>query len=76
MDVQLEMIHTLPGLENCEVMRPAYAIEYDLVNPLELKPSLETKKVEGLFLAGQINGTSGSSGPRPDGRHQHRYVFR
>ena len=59
MDVQLEMIHTLPGLENCEVMRPAYAIEYDLVNPLELKPSLETKKVEGLFLAGQINGTSG-----------------
>lgn len=59
MDVQLKMIHTLPGLEECEVMRPAYAIEYDLVDPQELRPSLETKKVRGLYCAGQINGTSG-----------------
>lgn len=58
-DVQLEMIRTLPGLEHVAVMRPAYAVEYDYVPSTELKPSLETKRLEGLFHAGQINGTSG-----------------
>ena len=58
-DVQLEMIKTVPGLEDVQVMRPAYAVEYDFVQPTELYSSLETKKVKGLFFAGQINGTSG-----------------
>ena len=58
-DVQDKMIRSLPGLKNVEVIKYAYAIEYDAINPLELKVSLETKKVNNLFCAGQINGTSG-----------------
>jgi len=58
-DVQLALLRTIPGLERAEIMRPGYGIEYDFVPPTQLKPSLETKRIEGLFLAGQINGTSG-----------------
>lgn len=58
-DVQLAFLRTIPGLENVEIMRPGYAIEYDFVDPIQLLPSLETKKIKGLFFAGQINGTSG-----------------
>lgn len=58
-DIQIEMIRTVPGLENVKIMRPGYAIEYDALNPLDLKPNLETKAIRGLFCAGQINGTSG-----------------
>ena len=58
-DVQIAMYRTLPGLEHCEFTRPAYAIEYDCIDPSELKLSLEYKKIEGLFFAGQTNGTSG-----------------
>lgn len=58
-EIQIQLIHSVPGLECAEVMRPAYAIEYDFVQPTQLYPTLETKPVEGLFFAGQINGTSG-----------------
>ncbi len=58
-DVQLELVRSIEGLEFAEIMRPAYAIEYDYANPIGLKPTLEAKHINGLFLAGQINGTSG-----------------
>ncbi len=58
-DVQEEMIRTIPGLENCKILKYAYAIEYDAIDPLQLWPTLETKVVNNLFTAGQINGTSG-----------------
>jgi tRNA uridine 5-carboxymethylaminomethyl modification enzyme len=59
MDIQVRMLHSIPGLEKVEVIRPGYAIEYDYADPVQLKPSLETKRVGNLFFAGQINGTSG-----------------
>lgn len=59
LDIQHEMLQSIAGLENAEIMRPGYAIEYDAVVPTQLWPTLETKKIEGLFTAGQINGTSG-----------------
>ncbi len=58
-DVQEKMIRTIPGLENVKIIRYAYAIEYDAINPIQLYPTLETKKIENLYCAGQINGTSG-----------------
>ena len=58
-DVQVDMLHTLPGLRHCEVMRPGYAIEYDCIDPLALDLTLGAKHVEGLYCAGQINGSSG-----------------
>ena len=58
-DVQEKFLHTIPGLEEVQILRPGYAIEYDYVEPTQLKLTLETKNIDGLFLAGQINGTSG-----------------
>jgi tRNA uridine 5-carboxymethylaminomethyl modification enzyme len=59
MEIQVQFVRSVKGLEDAEIMRPAYAIEYDYVNPVQLKPTLETKRISGLYMAGQINGTSG-----------------
>jgi tRNA uridine 5-carboxymethylaminomethyl modification enzyme len=59
LDVQLDLVHSIPGLENAHIVRPGYAIEYDYFDPRDLRPSLETKSIPGLFFAGQINGTTG-----------------
>jgi len=59
LEIQIQLVRSVEGLEEAEIMRPAYAIEYDYVNPVQLKPTLETKSISGLYMAGQINGTSG-----------------
>ncbi|MFC1813958.1 tRNA uridine-5-carboxymethylaminomethyl(34) synthesis enzyme MnmG [Thermodesulfobacteriota bacterium] len=59
MEIQIQFVRSVEGLEEAEIMRPAYAIEYDYVNPVQLTPTLETKSISGLYMAGQINGTSG-----------------
>ena len=58
-EVQWQILHSIPGIENCRIIRPGYGIEYDFIPPTQLKPSLESKLIPGLFFAGQINGTSG-----------------
>ena len=58
-DVQAELVQALPGLEEAVMLRPGYAVEYDFIQPTELDRTLETQRLPGLFLAGQINGTSG-----------------
>ncbi len=58
-DVQIRMYRSVPGLENAKIVRNAYAIEYDCINPMQLKPTLEFKVIEGLFSGGQFNGSSG-----------------
>lgn len=58
-DVQFEILQSIPGLEKAEMMRPGYAMKYDVVLPHQLRPTLETKLISGLFTAGQTNGTSG-----------------
>jgi len=58
-EVQWQILHSIPGIENCHIIRPGYGIEYDFIPPTQLKPSLESKLIPGLFFAGQINGTSG-----------------
>ncbi len=58
-DVQIDMIRSVRGMENAKIVRYGYAIEYDFIQPTELKHTLETKKIEGLYCAGQINGTTG-----------------
>jgi tRNA uridine 5-carboxymethylaminomethyl modification enzyme len=58
-EVQLDFLRSIPGLESCEILRPGYAVEYDYCPPTQLRPTMETKRIEGLYFAGQINGTSG-----------------